>query len=344
MEFTNKEFKERINFAAYKTSLRGEHVLGDDYCRMYSDYGSKIHDALLDAGLKRKVRIRMIENYPPKDKGDNEDGINFAKTESLSTACKKIRSLNSSGRIWNLVAILDAVEKAKKFLFIEVMDYFLMFIYNISRNLEVKILTSTIHFPEYSLRFLSSLEVLNKINDSSIELEIFKVPADFDMQHIMKRERQMHTKFLVTDTVGIAGTSNWAGDYFDGGITGAAFILNQTEVPLERRHFVRDLRCTFLSHWLSFTCFDYIILIASLLFSKISSDYTHNILDYERECLRTKTGNYCETEKDSSLLAAQYFSVNIFPRNIQALIFISMLRLKSGYSNLIFGTLLQNSK
>ncbi|OZC09176.1 hypothetical protein X798_03720 [Onchocerca flexuosa] len=135
MEFTNKEFKERINFAAYKTSLRGEHVLGDDYCRMYSDYGSKIHDALLDAGLKRK--------------------------------------------------------------------------------------------------------------------EIFKVPADFDMQHIMKRERQMHTKFLVTDTVGIAGTSNWAGDYFDGGITGAAFILNQTEVPLERRHFVRDLRCTFLSHWKS---------------------------------------------------------------------------------------------
>ncbi|KAL3981900.1 hypothetical protein ACH3XW_44960 [Acanthocheilonema viteae] len=71
----------RIRFVqTYKTSLRGEHVLDYDYCRSHSDQGRKIHDALVEAGLKRKVRIRMIENYPPKDKGDNEDGINFAKT------------------------------------------------------------------------------------------------------------------------------------------------------------------------------------------------------------------------------------------------------------------------
>ncbi|VBB27721.1 unnamed protein product [Acanthocheilonema viteae] len=74
---------------SYKTSLRGEHVLDYDYCRSHSDQGRKIHDALVEAGLKRKVRIRMIENYPPKDKGDNEDGINFAKTGVISR-----RSLN----------------------------------------------------------------------------------------------------------------------------------------------------------------------------------------------------------------------------------------------------------
>uniref|UniRef100_A0A915PSX2 PLD phosphodiesterase domain-containing protein n=1 Tax=Setaria digitata TaxID=48799 RepID=A0A915PSX2_9BILA len=414
--------KKELILAAYKTSLRGEHVLNYDYSQLYSNQvnvlnvissiilcqGSKIHDAVLQAGLKRKVLIRMIENYPPKDKGDNEDGISFAKlgiinrrtlnlenslgggkmhtkfiisdsehfylgsanldwrslnqklelgviVENCSCLAKDLlnifekywevagskyksgdvehlpkypesdqstvvynrqrpltvssahvevymaaspRSLNGSGREWDLLAILNAIENARKFLYIEVMDYFPMFVYHsprrywptidnslrraILRGVQVKILTAAIHFPEYSLRFLSSLEVLNKINYSSIEVKIFKVPTDVDMQHIMVRERRMHTKFLVTDTVAIIGTSNWSGDYFDGGTTGVAFILNQTKVPLEKRCFVEDLRHIFISHW--------------------SSDYTHDVRDYERDCLQTKTGSYCEAEKDLSLL------------------------------------------
>ncbi|VDM21417.1 unnamed protein product [Wuchereria bancrofti] len=402
-----KNSKKELILAAYKTSLRGKHVLNDDNCQLHSNQGSKIYDALVEAGLKRKIRIRMIENYPPKDKGDNEDGINFAKTgvisrrnlnleylfgggrmhtkfiisdfehfylgsanldwrslnqklelgiivenclclaKDLSNIFEKYweiagdkyksdnnehlekyletnqriiayneqrplsisnehvladaspRSLNDLGRDWDLFAILNAIEKTTKFLYIEVMDYFPMFVYNlprrywpvidnairraILRGVEVKILTAAIHFPEYSLRFLSSLEALNRINDSSMEVKIFKVPTDVSMQHIMKRERRMHTKFLVTDTVAVIGTSNWSGDYFDGGTTGVAFVLNQTKASLEKRHFIRDLRYIFLSHW--------------------SSNYTHDVLDYERECLQTTTGNYCEAEKDPSLLA-----------------------------------------
>ncbi|VDO21229.1 unnamed protein product [Brugia timori] len=276
-----KNSEKELILVAYKTSLRGEHVLNDDYCQWHSNQGSKIYDALVEAGLKRKIRIRMIENYPPKDKGDNEDGINLAKAGSKASP----RSLNDLDRNWDLFSILNAVEKAKKFLYVEVMDYFPMFIYNlrrrywpvvdnairraILRGVEVKILTAAIHFSEYSLRFLSSLETLNRINDSSIEVRILKVPTDVNMQNIMKREQRMHTKFLVTDTVAVIGTSNWSGDYFDGGTMGAAFVLNQTKVSLEKRHFIRNLIYIFLSHW--------------------SSNYTHDVLDYERECLQTTT-------------------------------------------------------
>ncbi|VDN93999.1 unnamed protein product [Brugia pahangi] len=393
----------KLILAAYKTSPRGEHVLNDDYCQWHSNQGSKIYDALVEAGLKRKIRIRMIENYPPKDKGDNENGINlqnsnvdmcqinvisrrslnldyllggakmhtkFIKSDfehfylgsanldwrslnqklelgiiignclclakdlsNIFEKCWEIasdkykaynqqrplsisnehvladvyiaaspRSLNDLERDWDLFSILNAVEKATKFLYVEVMDYFPMFIYNlprrywpvidnairraILRGVKVKILTAAIHLPEYSLRFHSSLETLNRINDSSIEVRILKVPTDVNMQNIMKRERRMHTfchRYYNCDWSCIVGTSNWSGDYFDEGTTGVALVLNQTKVSLEKRHFIRDLRYIFLSHW--------------------SSNYTHDVLDYERECLQTTTGNYYEAEKDPSLLA-----------------------------------------
>lgn len=405
--------KTELLFAAYKTSLRGMHVLDKHYSPLFSKQGNVIHDALLEVGLKQSMHIRMIENYPPKDVGDNEDGISFANTGTIkmrslnlrqvlgqgtmhtkfiisdsehfyigsanldwrslnqklelgaviencpclakdlssifdeyweiagtnyksnvngntvlhSTAVKRHviynqqrplsifncgapmdiyvaaspRKINGPGRSWDLDAILNAIENAQNYLYIEVMDYFPMFIYNlprrywpeidnfirraIFRGVEVKMLTAAIHFPELSLKFLCSLEKLNGISpNGSIQAKIFKVPTDVDLLHIMVRERRMHTKFLVTETVAIIGTSNWSGDYFDDGTTGVALVLNQTKVGWENRHFIHDLRQIFLSHW--------------------SSNYTHDVQDYERECLQSRTGSYCETEKHPSLLAA----------------------------------------
>ncbi|VIO86373.1 Uncharacterized protein BM_BM6716, partial [Brugia malayi] len=355
-----KNSEKELILVAYKTSLRGEHVLNDDYCQWHSNQGSKIYDALVEAGLKRKIRIRMIENYPPKDKGDNEDGINLAKAGVISRCSLNLdylslnqvlffekyfhirdnrregereqsfdkyksnnnehvladvyidlrylslehrriglkkktavylkhlkaspRSLNDLDRNWDLFSILNAVEKAKKFLYVEVMDYFPIYwpvVDNairraILRGVEVKILTAAIHFSEYSLRFLSSLETLNRINDSSIEVRILKVPTDVNMQNIMKREQRMHTKFLVTDTVAVIGTSNWSGDYFDGGTMGAAFVLNQTKVSLEKRHFIRNL--IYIYFYLT--------------------GWSLSVLEFG--CI---IKNYCEAEKDPSLLA-----------------------------------------
>lgn len=37
--------------------------------------GNDVYSAMLKAGTAGKVKIHMVENYPPKDVGDNADGI-----------------------------------------------------------------------------------------------------------------------------------------------------------------------------------------------------------------------------------------------------------------------------
>lgn len=41
--------------------------------------GEEIFDLLVNAGRDRRVPIRMVENFPPKDRGDNEDGKSLAR-------------------------------------------------------------------------------------------------------------------------------------------------------------------------------------------------------------------------------------------------------------------------
>lgn len=44
---------------------------------------------------------------------------------------------------------------------------------------------------------------------------------------------------MVTESAGIIGTSNWSGDYFVGGTTGAAIVVKQTS---KSRPFIAELR------------------------------------------------------------------------------------------------------
>ena len=70
-----------LALAAYKTSLRGKHVLGDlaqnnlssqvnksISVKNISSKGEMVFDALLEAGLNRGIPIRMVENAVAKDK------------------------------------------------------------------------------------------------------------------------------------------------------------------------------------------------------------------------------------------------------------------------------------
>ncbi|PAV61389.1 hypothetical protein WR25_05132 isoform A [Diploscapter pachys] len=88
IEMSTKE----LDIAAYKSSLQGKHVLGD-MGQMYSAEGDYLYNLLLETGRKENIKIRMIENYPPKDKGDNADGIilqNFGSVYRRSVDIEKI--------------------------------------------------------------------------------------------------------------------------------------------------------------------------------------------------------------------------------------------------------------
>lgn len=65
--------QEDIAIAAYKSSLQGKHVL-DEVDASHSTEGDSIYNQIMEVGKGGNVQIKMIENYPPKDKGDNADG------------------------------------------------------------------------------------------------------------------------------------------------------------------------------------------------------------------------------------------------------------------------------
>lgn len=392
--------QEELYVAAYKSSLQGKHVLGDS-AKYYSVEGDAIYNTLMSVGKSRKVNVRMIENYPPKDKGDNADGVileNFGavtrksidiseymgrgkmhskflvadrKSFYLGSANLDWRSLNQKmelgvlvedcdclgedmhnifhvlwdlknkgieengalkvkaaynkespldvqiqgtkaqvyiatspkelnnpRRTWDLDAIVSEIDAAKKFIDIHVMDYFPLFIYRnpkvhfaniddairraVVRGVKIRFLAAALHYPDIGTRFLKSLESLNGFHaNGTMEVKIFKVPRTNIESIVINRERRTHNKFMVTESAGIIGTSNWSGDYFMGGTTGAAIVIRQTG---EKRPFVDELQDIFIRDW--------------------DSEYAHPLDEYFEKCVTSNTGNFCEGKKDASLFSS----------------------------------------
>ncbi|KAL3112799.1 hypothetical protein niasHT_019773 [Heterodera trifolii] len=100
------EAKHSLAIAAYKTSLRGKHVLGEDNGN-YSTQGETVFDALLDAGLRRGVGIRMVENAVAKDKGDNEDGLSLYKRGALARRMLNIQRIYHTGVMHSKFIVAD---------------------------------------------------------------------------------------------------------------------------------------------------------------------------------------------------------------------------------------------
>ncbi|CAD6194991.1 unnamed protein product [Caenorhabditis auriculariae] len=389
-----------LAIAAYKSSLQGKHVLGQ-LDKFYSNEGDSVYDSILKAGKAGKAKVRMVENYPPKDKGDNADGIilqNFGavsrrsidisnylgrgkmhskflladgKSFYLGSANLDWRSLNQKmelgvlvencaclgedmtnifdslwlltkkgvrnndalskraafnrdnplkiqvhgqpadvyiatspkelsnrGRTWDLDAIVGEIDAAKKFIDVHVMDYFPLFLYRkpqlhfpqiddalrraIVRGVKVRLLSAALHYPNMGTRFLRSLQSLNNIRENAtIQVKIFKVPTSNTDNIVIQRERRTHNKFMVTESAVIIGTSNWSGDYFIGGTTGAAIVMKQTE---KKRPLVEEMKAIFERDW--------------------ESAYAHPLDDYFENCVKTITANFCEGEKDPRLFAS----------------------------------------
>eukprot|EP00088_Acartia_fossae_P004470 TRINITY_DN11916_c0_g1_i12.p1 TRINITY_DN11916_c0_g1~~TRINITY_DN11916_c0_g1_i12.p1 ORF type:complete len:505 (-),score=109.62 TRINITY_DN11916_c0_g1_i12:929-2443(-) len=137
------------------------------------------------------------------------------------------------GRDSDIQAILDVINGAKEFVRVAVMDYFPATIYNkkttfwpviddalrraaIERKVRVELLMSEwAHTRPSMFKYLKSLQDLNKIDSHvHIKVKLFKVPAFTPEQAKIPFGRVNHNKYLVTESVGFVGTSNWSADYF----------------------------------------------------------------------------------------------------------------------------------
>lgn len=105
-----------LALAAYKTSLRGKHVLGEQQqsqsetaasVNNISSQGEMVFDALLAAGLERGIPIRMVENAVAKDKGDNEDGNALYRRGALFRRILNLQRLYHTGIMHSKFVLAD---------------------------------------------------------------------------------------------------------------------------------------------------------------------------------------------------------------------------------------------
>ncbi|XP_011499625.1 PREDICTED: phospholipase D3-like [Ceratosolen solmsi marchali] len=136
------------------------------------------------------------------------------------------------GRTSDIDGLIHCIEKAEKFIYISVMDYFPLTIYSpkikywpiidnalksaaLERKVNVKLLISKWkHSRKSEDYFLKSLEDLtNSYSKVKIEVRRFVVPSNAELDKI-PFGRVNHNKYMVTDVAAYIGTSNWSGDYF----------------------------------------------------------------------------------------------------------------------------------
>ncbi|XP_017783984.1 PREDICTED: phospholipase D3 isoform X2 [Nicrophorus vespilloides] len=150
-----------------------------------------------------------------------------------------------AGRTFDLDAIINVMQKAEKFIYIAVMDYVPLIVYEpkvsywsvldnalrsaaIDSGVEVRLLVSQWNHTRSSQQYF--LKSLADITDSypkvSINIRKFEVPANAEQAKI-PFARVNHNKYMVTDNTAYVGTSNWSGDYFTN-TAGIGFVLHES--------------------------------------------------------------------------------------------------------------------
>ncbi|OQV15594.1 Phospholipase D3 [Hypsibius exemplaris] len=150
------------------------------------------------------------------------------------------------GRTNDIDALLSVINAAHKFVYIAVMDYTPIMqdqhgkrywpviddslrasAYN-GRGVNVRLLVSKWNHTNPAIVFhLRSLLALNGVTKGKIEIKWFEVPAFTPEEKTIPFARVNHNKYMLTESVGYIGTSNWEGSYFTT-TAGVSVIVNDT--------------------------------------------------------------------------------------------------------------------
>ncbi|XP_015793659.1 phospholipase D3 [Tetranychus urticae] len=172
---------------------------------------------------------------------------------------------NPSGRTSDIDAILAAINDAKRYVYIAVMDYSPTFLYGskpeywpvidnalrkavVERSIDVKLLAANWTHTKYSsVIFLKSLNELYKYpGKGALSVKLFNVPGTVEQQKV-PYSRVNHNKYMVTDQMVYIGTSNWSADYFvnTGGVSFVASFADVRKV----RNLRKDILDIFYRDW-----------------------------------------------------------------------------------------------
>ncbi|XP_044014381.1 5'-3' exonuclease PLD3-like isoform X2 [Aphidius gifuensis] len=193
---------------------------------------SKIFDVYWKIGGDGKIPVKWPDSLSTKVNVDNPMKFNLDQNSYSSFISSSPGPLSPKGRTNDIDAILNCIDKAEKFIYISVMDFFPLTIYTpktkfwpiidnalrsaaINRKVTVRLLISWWkHSRKSEDNFLKSLvDLTDSYENVKIEAKRFIVPTNSSYDKI-PFGRVNHNKYMVTDIAAYIGTSNWSGDYF----------------------------------------------------------------------------------------------------------------------------------
>ncbi|XP_046741298.1 5'-3' exonuclease PLD3-like isoform X2 [Diprion similis] len=248
-------------------------------CSCLANDIAKIFDVYWKVSEDGKIPAVWPESLTTKTNVSNPMNFTLGGNKYKAFIASSPPPMSPRGRTNDLDAILHCIDKAEKFIYISVMDFFPLTLYTpkmkywpiiddalrsaaIEHKVHVKLLISRWkHSPPSADYFLNSLTVLtNSYRNVKIEAKRFIVPTNPDFNKIPDT-RVNHNKYMVTDIAAYIGTSNWSGDYFisTAGI-GMVFedVGNKNEESIRQQLeeiFHRDWNSRF-AHPLNKTCVD----------------------------------------------------------------------------------------
>ncbi|XP_012151519.2 5'-3' exonuclease PLD3 [Megachile rotundata] len=196
-----------------------------------NDY-AKIFDVYWMVSEEGKIPAVWPDSFTTKINLKNPMKFTFMDNKYKTFIASSPPPFSSKGRTNDIDAILYCIEKAEKFIYIAVMDYFPLTVYTakirywpiiddalrtaaIERKVRVRLLISSWkHSRKSEISFLKSLvELTDSYPGVKIEVRRFVVPTNPELDKI-PFARVNHNKYMVTETTAYVGTSNWSGDYF----------------------------------------------------------------------------------------------------------------------------------
>ncbi|XP_003393457.1 5'-3' exonuclease PLD3 isoform X1 [Bombus terrestris] len=201
-------------------------------CSCLANDFAKIFDIYWTVGNDGKIPSVWPDYLNTRINLKNPMNFTFMNNKYKTFVASSPPPFSPKGRTNDVDAILYCIEKAEKFIYISVMDYFPLTIYTakikywpiiddalrtaaIERKVHIRLLISSWkHTRKSEVFFLKSLmELTDSYAGVKIEVRKFIVPTNPDFDRI-PFSRVNHNKYMVTDVTAYIGTSNWSGDYF----------------------------------------------------------------------------------------------------------------------------------
>ncbi|XP_011315372.1 phospholipase D3 isoform X2 [Fopius arisanus] len=234
-------------------------------CSCLANDLAKIFEVYWQLGKEGKVPPNWPDSLSTKINVNRTMNFTLDNNRYKSFIASSPPPLSPKGRTNDIDGILHCIEKAERFVYISVMDYFPLTIYTtkvkywpviddalrsaaIDRRITVRLLISWWkHSRESEDSFLKSLiDLTNSYKNVKIEVKRFIVPTNAELDRI-PFARVNHNKYMVTDIAAYIGTSNWSGDYF---INTAGIGMVFEDADHNNSHSIRQqLEEIFLRDW-----------------------------------------------------------------------------------------------